>query len=63
MALISVGYTGGSGLIVAFSLSLIRSLVYVFYITGGPRDLMPYIPTLILVLPPGTPDLVLANPL
>jgi hypothetical protein len=30
---------------VAFSLSFIRSLVYVFYITGGPRDLMPYIPT------------------
>ena len=26
-------------------LSLLRSLVYVFYITGGPRDLVPYIPT------------------
>jgi hypothetical protein len=31
---------------VAFSLFFVRSLVYVFYITGGPRDLMPYIPTL-----------------
>ena len=30
---------------VGFSLSLVRSLVYVFYITGGPRDLVPYIPT------------------
>jgi hypothetical protein len=38
---------GGSGSIVAFSLFFIRSLVYVFYITGGPRDLMPYIPTLL----------------
>jgi hypothetical protein len=36
---------GGSGSMVAFSLFLVRSLVYVFYMTGGPRDLMPYIPT------------------
>jgi hypothetical protein len=40
---------------VAFSLSFIRSLVYVFYITGGPRDLMPYIPTVTL-LPLVPPD-------
>jgi hypothetical protein len=36
---------GGSGSLVAFSSSFVRSLVYVFYMTGGPRDLMPYIPT------------------
>ena len=29
-----------------FSVFLVRCLVYVFYITGGPRDLVPYIPTL-----------------